>query len=184
MSDQQLTMCKVQEWYKCKYSMIMYFFLNDECAIVNSIARLSLLNMNWIVCTLLTIIQLEISFSDILIFLTTKRGETSVFCRKTILVLDRLQQGFLASQNLGTLWCVALFPVNFLLIENLQRFDYFYGEELKVQCPTGSGNYMRLSDVAKELSSRLISLFIPDVYGYRPCHGRLLQFHQHIYREV
>ena len=35
----------------CKYSMIIYFFLNDECAIVNSIARLSLLDMNWIVCT-------------------------------------------------------------------------------------------------------------------------------------
>ena len=34
-----------------KYSMIIYFFLNDECAIVNSIARLSLLDMNWIVCT-------------------------------------------------------------------------------------------------------------------------------------
>ena len=35
----------------CKYSMIIYFFLNDECAVVNSIARLSLLDMNWIVCT-------------------------------------------------------------------------------------------------------------------------------------
>ena len=70
--------------------------------------------------------------------------------------------------------CFVIFSVNFLLIENLQRFDYFYGDELKVQCPTGSGNYMRLSDVAKELSSRLISLFIPDVFGYRPCHGRLL----------
>ena len=35
----------------CKYSMNIYFFLNDECAIVNSIARLSLLDMNWIVCT-------------------------------------------------------------------------------------------------------------------------------------
>ena len=67
--------------------------------------------------------------------------------------------------------------MNYLLIENLQRFDYFYGEDLKVQCPTGSGNYMRLNDVAKELSSRLISLFIPDIHGYRPCHGKTLMQH-------
>ena len=68
--------------------------------------------------------------------------------------------------------------MNYLLIENLQRFDYFYGEDLKVQCPTGSGNYMRLNDVAKELSSRLISLFIPDIHGYRPCHGKTYaEFH-------
>ena len=67
--------------------------------------------------------------------------------------------------------------MNYLLIENLQRFDYFYGEDLKVQCPTGSGNYMRLNDVAKELSSRLISLFIPDIHGYRPCHGKTFMFY-------
>ena len=77
--------CKNGIMQIAKYSMIIYFFLNDECAIVNSIARLSLLDMNWIVCTELTIISeiSEISFRDILIFLTTKRGETSVFCRKT-----------------------------------------------------------------------------------------------------
>ena len=57
--------------------MIIYFFLNDECTIVNCIGgRLSLLDMNWIVCTKLT--QLEIAFRDILILLTTKRRET--FC--------------------------------------------------------------------------------------------------------
>ena len=60
-----------------KYSMIIYLlFLNNECAIVNCIARLSLLDMNWIVCTKLTI-----SFRDILIFLTTKSGERFVLCR-------------------------------------------------------------------------------------------------------
>ena len=60
-----------------KYSMIIYFFLNDECTIVNCIGgRLSLLDMNWIVCTKLT--QLEIAFRDILILLTTTGVETSV----------------------------------------------------------------------------------------------------------
>ncbi|KAL5017271.1 hypothetical protein ScPMuIL_006860 [Solemya velum] len=67
----------------------------------------------------------------------------------------------------GPIWL----PMNYLLIENLQRYDYFYGESLKVECPTGSRNFMRLRDVAKELSRRLSSLFQPDINGYRPCHG-------------
>ncbi|KAL3857125.1 hypothetical protein ACJMK2_011820 [Sinanodonta woodiana] len=67
----------------------------------------------------------------------------------------------------GPIWL----PMNYLLIENLERFDYFYGESLKVECPTRSGNFMRLRDVAKELSRRLAELFVPDLNGHRPCHG-------------
>ncbi|KAJ8312220.1 hypothetical protein KUTeg_009593 [Tegillarca granosa] len=64
-----------------------------------------------------------------------------------------------------------LFGVNYLLIENLYRYDYFYGDSLKVECPTGSGHYMRLRDVARFLSDRLTDIFLPDFKGYRPCHG-------------
>ncbi|XP_060574853.1 uncharacterized protein LOC132732452 [Ruditapes philippinarum] len=68
----------------------------------------------------------------------------------------------------GPIWL----PMNYLIIENLHRFDYFYGEDLKVECPTGSGNFMRLKSVARELETRLINLFRPDPRGYRPCHGK------------
>ena len=56
-------------------------------------------------------------------------------------------------------------------VEALERYDYFYGETFKVECPTGSGNLMRLRDVGKELSRRLVKLFLPDENGRRPCHG-------------
>ena len=67
----------------------------------------------------------------------------------------------------GPIW----FPVNYLLIEALERYHYFYGDELKVECPTGSGVWMTLKEVARELSRRLASLFLPDATGQRPCHG-------------
>ncbi|KAI8513399.1 hypothetical protein Bbelb_100380 [Branchiostoma belcheri] len=67
----------------------------------------------------------------------------------------------------GPVWL----PVNFLIIESLERYDDFYGESLKVECPTCSGNVMRLKDVAQELARRLSLLFIPDENGKRPCHG-------------
>ena len=67
----------------------------------------------------------------------------------------------------GPVW----FPVNFLLIEALERYHYYYGDELKVQCPTGSGTWMTLQEVANELSRRLRSLFVADESGDRPCHG-------------
>lgn len=63
--------------------------------------------------------------------------------------------------------------VNYLLIENLFRYDYYYGESLKVEFPTGSETYMRLGDVAKKLSQRLADIFTPDLQGYRPCHGKI-----------
>jgi hypothetical protein len=67
----------------------------------------------------------------------------------------------------GPIW----FPLNFLLIEALERYHHFYGDELRVECPTGSGRYMNLEQVAAELGQRLASLFLPREDGSRPCHG-------------
>ncbi len=72
----------------------------------------------------------------------------------------------------GPIW----FPVNFLLIEALERYHHYYGDELKVECPTGSGVWMTLQEVADELSRRLRSLFLPDQHGSRPCHGADARF--------
>jgi hypothetical protein len=67
----------------------------------------------------------------------------------------------------GPIW----FPVNYMIIEALQRYHYFYGDNLRVECPTGSGHWMNLDEVAVELSSRMVRLFLPDGHGRRPCHG-------------
>ncbi len=67
----------------------------------------------------------------------------------------------------GPVW----FPVNYLIIESLQKYHYFYGDEFRVECPTGSGNYMNLWQVASELSRRLTSLFVRGADGRRPAHG-------------
>ncbi len=72
----------------------------------------------------------------------------------------------------GPVW----FPVNFLLIESLQRFHYYFGEDLKVEFPTGSGNRMNLSDVARELSRRLSRIFLRDAQGRRAVYGGSEQF--------
>lgn len=67
----------------------------------------------------------------------------------------------------GPIW----FPVNFLLIEALERYHHFYGNHLLVECPTGSGRRMNLGDVACEIARRLTSLFLPGPEGRRPSHG-------------
>ncbi len=64
----------------------------------------------------------------------------------------------------GPIW----FPVNFLIIESLQKFHHYYGDDFKVECPTGSGNLLTIEQVAKELSYRLSSLFLKDASGERP----------------
>jgi hypothetical protein len=64
----------------------------------------------------------------------------------------------------GPIW----FPLNFLIIESLQRFHHYYGEDFAVECPTGSGAYVTLKDVAAELSRRLIRIFLKDDAGIRP----------------
>ena len=71
----------------------------------------------------------------------------------------------------GPIW----FPVNFILIEALERFDHFYGDTLLVECPTGSGNRMRLRDVAREIERRLSLIFLAGEEG-RPCNSRENQF--------
>ena len=59
----------------------------------------------------------------------------------------------------GPIW----FPVNFLLVESLQRFHYYLGDDFVVECPTGSGQWMNLSEVASELSRRLVRPFLKDL---------------------
>jgi hypothetical protein len=72
----------------------------------------------------------------------------------------------------GPIW----FPVNYLLIEALERYHHFYGDSLRVECPTGSGRMMNLQAVACELNARLARLFLPDEHGRRPCHGEDRRF--------
>ncbi len=67
----------------------------------------------------------------------------------------------------GPIW----FPINFLLIEALERYHHFYGDSLQVECPTGSSRKMNLQQVAGELNRRLASIFLPESSGRRPCHG-------------
>jgi hypothetical protein len=67
----------------------------------------------------------------------------------------------------GPIW----FPVNFLLVESLQRFHHYLGDDFTVECPTGSGVWMTLAEVAGELSRRLARPFLRDADGRRPVHG-------------
>jgi hypothetical protein len=67
----------------------------------------------------------------------------------------------------GPVW----FPVNYLIIEALQRFHWYFGDDLTVECPTGSGRTMSLWDVAADLSRRLTRLFLRDADNRRPVYG-------------
>jgi hypothetical protein len=67
----------------------------------------------------------------------------------------------------GPVW----FPVNYLLIESLQKFYHYYGDDLRVECPTGSGRMMNLWEVACELSDRMTRLFLRGPDGRRPADG-------------
>jgi len=75
----------------------------------------------------------------------------------------------------GPVW----FPLNFLIIEALERYGRYFDGELKVEHPVGSGNSCTLAEVAKDLSKRLVSIFLPGPDGRRPVHGNysLLQEH-------
>jgi hypothetical protein len=72
----------------------------------------------------------------------------------------------------GPIW----FPVNYLLIEALERYHHFYGETFTIECPKGSGRHVSLREAACEISRRLASLFLPDASGRRPCHGAERRF--------
>ncbi len=67
----------------------------------------------------------------------------------------------------GPVW----FPLNYLVVEALERYHHYYGDSFRVECPTGSGVFMNLGEVANELSARLSSIFLPGEGGRRPCHG-------------
>lgn len=67
----------------------------------------------------------------------------------------------------GPVW----FPVNYLLITSLRRFANFYGEDFKIECPTGSGIFLSINEVADELSQRLTRIFRKDENGRRPVYG-------------
>ena len=71
----------------------------------------------------------------------------------------------------GPIW----FPVNFLIIESLQKFHHYYGNDFHVECPTGSGKLCTINDVAHELASRLEKLFLKDENGRRPVLGQYPQ---------
>src|SRR5205085_7915948 len=72
----------------------------------------------------------------------------------------------------GPIW----FPLNYLIIKALQAFHHFYGDEFKVEFPTGSGNPMTLAEIAAELSRRLTHIFLRDETGRRAVHGGVAKF--------
>jgi len=72
----------------------------------------------------------------------------------------------------GPIW----FPMNFLIVESLQRFDHFYRGEFKAEFPSGSGQFLTLWEVAAELSRRLTRIFLRGPDGRRPVHGRFETF--------
>ncbi len=92
----------------------------------------------------------------------------------------------------GPVWL----PFNYLIIEALERYHHFYGDELRVELPTGSGNRMHLGEVAEELTRRVASLFLLGAHGRRACHGdeprwsddpnwrELLLFHEYFHGET
>jgi hypothetical protein len=92
----------------------------------------------------------------------------------------------------GPVWM----PVNYLLIESLQRFHYYYGDDFKVECPTGSGKFITLAEVAAELARRLGRIFLKGPDGKRPAlasHPKLsgdphfqdcLLFHEYFHGET
>ena len=72
----------------------------------------------------------------------------------------------------GPIW----FPLNFLLIESLQKYHFFLGDDFKVEFPTGSGKMANLWDIASDLTSRLIKIFLKDEQGRRPVYGGIEKF--------
>ena len=94
----------------------------------------------------------------------------------------------------GPVW----FPVNYLIVEALERYHHFYGDGLKIEAPAGSGHLLSLEQVADLISERLIKIFQKNPDGYRPCFGRgiadrytdnpnwqdLLLFHEYFHSET
>ncbi|MFD2201264.1 MGH1-like glycoside hydrolase domain-containing protein [Shivajiella indica] len=79
----------------------------------------------------------------------------------------------------GPVWM----PTNLMIIRALQQFYLYYGDNFKVECPTGSGNFMNLFEVSKDLSERLVSIFTKDEKGRRPIYGGTEKFQTDPYWE-
>jgi hypothetical protein len=92
----------------------------------------------------------------------------------------------------GPIW----FPMNYLIIESLQKFHYALGDDYKVECPTGSGHMLTLWQVATDLSHRLSSIFLLDAQGRRAVFGQcelfqrdpawrnMIPFHEYFHGET
>lgn len=94
----------------------------------------------------------------------------------------------------GPVW----FPVNYLIVEALERYHHFYGDDFKIEAPAGSGNELALDQVADLISERLISIFQKSNDGHRPCFGggvakrygdvdswkNLILFHEYFHAET
>jgi len=72
----------------------------------------------------------------------------------------------------GPVW----FPINLLIIEALQVFHFYYGDDYTIECPTGSGRFMNLWDVSMEIAHRLTALFLRDGSGKRAAFGQSTRF--------
>jgi hypothetical protein len=72
----------------------------------------------------------------------------------------------------GPIW----FPINFLIVESLQKFHHYYGDDFKIECPTGSGRLITILEVADELTHRLARLFLRDTDGRRAVFGKYEKF--------
>jgi hypothetical protein len=68
----------------------------------------------------------------------------------------------------GPIW----FPLNYLLIESLQKFHHYYGDEFKIECPTGSGQCVTIDGAAREIAARLTKIFLKDASGNRPVYSQ------------
>ncbi len=74
----------------------------------------------------------------------------------------------------GPIW----FPINFLIIESLKKFDFYYGGDFSIEYPAGSRNYVTMDIVAKELSLRCMKIFMRDKKGHRPAFGKNKKFQE------
>ena len=94
----------------------------------------------------------------------------------------------------GPVW----FPVSYLIVEALERYHHFYGDDFTIEAPAGSGNKLTLNQLADLISDRLIGIFRKDDAGYRPCFGQdvgkrytdnpswqdLILFHEYFHAET